>query len=626
MKRIFKIYTSIIIAFMMMVASACNNVLDEDPKSQLTPEYFETQKGLESGLTAAYSYFRFFYGTQGGMNLTVYGTDEFTHGSELQNPPLNTYVNLTTDNGDVSGPWNRGYVAINTCNGVIEYGQKSTELSESQKLALLAEAKFLRAQWYFILLQTFGAVSLDLGSGPLKFNANPSDIASRAPLNEVYDAIIKDLTEASLELPDRRAAQGRVWKASALHLLSKVYLTRGWSSAAQASDFQMAYQTAKQLIDNKATFDVDLLPDYAEVHRQGNEFGKEVLWQVNWIDDTQYNDNRANGAPGDEGTRQNVSLFLFRSRYIDLPGMVRDVTNGRPFVRYKPTPWLLDVAFADKVNDSRFNKSFQTVWIANSATANNIPRWIQADADAGYIPASEVGKPRITVGDTAVWMVPKHLEAKIAPIKQRIRYVIMLPDQEGSRFDKSAIPSSPPATSDLVFVPVNNQNKFYPTLIKYNATQGRANNDPNIASVRPFIVHRFAETYLIAAEAAYKLGNIGEAASLINVVRTRAAVNTGAVAAMTATTEADLTARGIDYILDERSRELAGEQMRWFDLVRTGKLVQRVNLYNNKAAVAGQTVPSPQAHHVLRPIPQRQIDGAVDPTSENGKYPQNPGY
>jgi hypothetical protein len=145
-------------------------------------------------------------------------------------------------------------------------------------------------------------------------------------------------------------------------------------------------------------------------------------------------------------------------------------------------------------------------------------------------------------------------------------------------------------------------------------------------SVRPFIVYRFAETYLIAAEAANQLGENEDAADLINVVRTRAAANPGAVAAMTANTLTDLNARGIDYILDERSRELAGEQMRWTDLVRTGKLIERVNLYNNYPARPGAEVPNPKTHHVLRPIPQVQIDASVDPTSEDGKYPQNPGY
>ena len=95
---------------------------------------------------------------------------------------------------------------------------------------------------------------------------------------------------------------------------------------------------------------------------------------------------------------------------------------------------------------------------------------------------------------------------------------------------------------------------------------------------------------------------------------------------MIASTATDLAARGIDYILDERTRELAGEQMRWMDLARTGKLIDRVKLYNNVPARPGAEIPNPQPFHLLRPIPQGQIDASIDPSQDNSKYPQNAGY
>lgn len=607
MKRIFKLYSILAATFVFAAITSCEDRLIEEPRSVLVPDYFKTGQGLRSGVTAAYASFRQFYGNEGGMNMTVYGTDEYTHGQQTTNPPFSVYnSSLNSAAGDLGAAWNNGYRAINTCNGIIELGPAAVDLTEPQRNALIAEAKFIRAQWYFILVQFFGGVTLDLGSGDLRFNTSTSNFASRASLSETYQAIVNDLEsitdgQDNDDLPNARPAAGsagQAWKASALHLLAKVYLTRGWSDAAEAGDYQKAYDRAMSLITNKATYGVDLLPNYASVHQQGNEWSAETLWQVNWIDNTTFNNNTAFGGPN----YQNRSLFFFRSFYEqNTSGLVRSIDYGRPWTRYCPTAYLTNIAFADKVNDSRFDKSYQTVWKVNSTTTRN-PK-------------------NLALGDTCLWIVPQHLAAAVEPTINSRRYLVFTPTQS--------------TNPDVYFGTTtgygdydgyNEQNKYYPTLTKYNSTQARAGNDVNITSVRPFIVHRFAETYLIAAEAAYLLNMDTEATNLINVVRTRAAANAGAITAMTANTASDLDAKGIDYILDERTRELAGEQMRWFDLVRTGKLIERVNLYNNYSPRAGALVPNPLPHHVLRPIPQSQIDASIDPTTTDGRYPQNPGY
>ncbi len=598
MKLSQKIFASFL-SVVLLSTAGCNDILEEQPRSVLTPEYFNSVDGINAGLTASYAYNRYYYGTLGGMFLGVFGTDEFTHGDQLTNPPLNTYLNLTPDNGDLQAPWNRAYPAINTCNGIIEIGA-SADIPEADKKKLVAEAKFLRAHWYFILLENFGGVTLDLGSGPLKFNTKPTDRASRATSAEVYAAIIKDLEDALVDLPETRQFtdhNGRVWKATALHVLTRVYLTRGQSDDAQAGDLQKAYDYAMELLNNTAKYQVQLLPDFADVHREGNESNREVLWTIEWNNVRQYNNFQANGAPLNEDTRQNKSNFLFRMFYhSNIPGMVRDIANGRPWVRFKPTPWLLDVAFAEKVMDTRFNKSFQTVWRCNNATDANIPKWTAADVAAGRTDQkgalAVVGNPKFSAGDTAIWTVPSNMVDRAAKPEVTARgYRIFLPTE------------------------INNQNKYYPTLKKYDAVNRPAGeSSTDISSTRPFIVYRLADTYLLAAEAAHLLGDNEEAARLINFVRERAGA-AGQKEAIKITSDAV----SLDYILDERSRELAGEQMRWFDLKRTGKLIERVTLYNAQAQAI-------ETKHLLRPIPQPQIDASVDPTTVDGKYPQNPGY
>src|ERR1044071_8697750 len=119
------IYIKIIAsAVVLMAVSGCNDLLKEEPRNALTPSYYQTAVGLNSGLISVYSSFKYYYGTEGGMNLSVYGTDEFTHGQQVTNPPLNIYgttLNAAMNDGrggDLQTPWNRGYSAINTCNEI----------------------------------------------------------------------------------------------------------------------------------------------------------------------------------------------------------------------------------------------------------------------------------------------------------------------------------------------------------------------------------------------------------------------------------------------------------------------------------------------------------------------------
>jgi hypothetical protein len=169
-----------------------------------------------------------------------------------------------------------------------------------------------------------------------------------------------------------------------------------------------------------------------------------------------------------------------------------------------------------------------------------------------------------------------------------------------------------------IYGPSEYTKTLFPSLSKYR-DPGRSSINAG-DGVRDFVVYRLAETYLLAAEALIMSNKADEALPYVNAVRRRAA-RTGATQAITdankkamEVTAADLN---IDFILDERARELSGEYMRWFDLKRTGKLLERVKKYNSDAA------PNIQEYHLLRPIPQTQID-----RTEGGAtaFPQNPGY
>jgi hypothetical protein len=165
------------------------------------------------------------------------------------------------------------------------------------------------------------------------------------------------------------------------------------------------------------------------------------------------------------------------------------------------------------------------------------------------------------------------------------------------------------ATRYLLMPPRKYTNRISPAMNKYFDTK-RA--DLNYPSIRPVIVWRLSETYLIAAEALFMSGQTATALPYVNAVRRRAAYPTGSAAAM------DVATLTLDFILDERSRELCGENVRWWDLVRTNKLLERVRKHNDECR------PNIVDKHILRPIPQQQIDAV--PSSGESFYPQNPGW
>ncbi|WP_201981616.1 RagB/SusD family nutrient uptake outer membrane protein [Hymenobacter rubidus] len=590
----------------LLAATACSkDTLIEQPRSILVPSFLGTPEGVQAGLTGVYSGLRNVYGNEEAEYLAVQGTDEWmrgfaaTQGYEDYNPSM-----INSQSSAVNNQWAILYRYINDANGVIQYAATVQGLSPAVLAQTVAEAKLLRANYYFMLVQYWGDVPLSL-----KFVDAPTKDVVRAPAADVYAAIIADLNDAlgnpnaqgvstTTSIADKPSQPGRVSRATALHLLAKVYLTRATSKARQADDYAKAAQFAGELITNKGRYGVDLEADAATVFAEGNENGKEVLMNVQFNQDPTFS-----GQNAFDPTGANQTNFFFRSRYDLLPNMTRDIANGRPYGRFCPTPHLLDSYITAgesgktlRTLDTRYNKWFTTMWRVNSPGANG---------------GASVN-PRATVGDTAAWYPGRELTAaELARIATR------------------------PGGPFVVGPPSKYSPQFSPVMNKYDDPTRTALNNP---SDRPLIVYRFAETYLIAAEANMLMANsnIPLAVTYINAVRERAGAagrkTQMDIDATTLTGASTLTnPKGIDFILDERSRELAGEQMRYFDLIRTGKLVERVQafvpaLITSRPAVVGSdgygsnAAANIKPFHALRPIPQTEIDRT------NGQVKQNDGY
>jgi len=541
--------TYIFLTALLLGVSSCSDVLEEQPVGLATAEsYYSTPKGIEDGLKSVYTTLRKFYGQEESFFLTITGTDVFTNGfgGVTNSPDINNYsANLLGTNAMITSVWNNFYVGINQANAVISRAPKVEGLSDANKNRIMAEARFIRALYYFHLVQQFGDVHFSLEE-----TIGVQTTAVRTPVQTIYEqGIIPDLQFAIANLPAKAASYGRVTKPASESLLARVQLTLGnWAEAERL---------AASVIKN---YDFQLLKPFSRLWDITNEVNSEVIWSVQFTADPLTNEDG------------NMSHLFFIFDYAQNPTIIRDLANGRPYQRFMPTNYLIKLF--DPAKDSRWDGTFKTVWIANNKGVIN-------------------GK-NVAPGDTAIKIVP-------FPVADAVQNTVpyWLID-----FNDNWVGGT---VSNLEFG--GGQRRRFPAVKKFidplrtsiNATDGR----------RDFFVFRLAELYLIAAEATWRQNKNAEAAQYINVVRSRAALD-GKEAQMQITA-ADIN---LNFILDERARELVGELDRWYDLKRTGTLLERVKKYNLDAA------PNIREMHLVRPIPQTQIDRVTNP----GDFLQNTGY
>ena len=610
-------------------AIACVS-LDEKLVTGVSSQYYATPDGLNSAVVSSYAQLRGFFGKEQLLSVSQVGTDTWQAADQdgSNNTRFDWYDGgMNSQLAELTNTWNPAYVMINTLNAALDRGPNTTGITATVKNALLGEAHFLRAQAYFTLVRQFGDVTLSLHE-----NQGVVVAATRQPATDVYKAIIADLDSAVTMLPVNQADYGRATKGAAQTLRSLVYLTRAYQSyGGGQADFTASLADAKAVI-NSGTYTLE--PVYADLWCQSRAADPG---RGGYCDNTGYNQNRKEfiftvqfsytQANNDlDGTPQyNYLHLVYGSQYDNSAsgvGIARDINNGRPFRRLKPTQYELSLwntrylgvtPGGTDVVDTRFDGSFQSVWVATSGGLKN-PFGAPASNPSGTCPTSNLPQPGLLACTS---------NATIQAGDTTIFYATYPVDSVRRRASKYTIRTTCPAgqADPSVYCGDNfgENNGYigwdrYPVLKKFqdNLRTGGF-NDQNGGKVQ--VVYRLGEVYLIAAEAALGLNNTIEAANNINVLRTRAASQAHKNDPAFQVTPAQIN---LDFIMDERERELAGEFQRWYDITRPGAtfFLNRVKKFNSKAA------PNVQAKHALRPIPQTQIDGVV----VGPKYPQNSGY
>lgn len=634
-----RIITIAILSLTLLLGSCTKEILKEKPRSVFTPEFFQTELGVEGGITSLYAELRYIYGQAYYYNSLETGTDEYTYGESadgnFKDMDFSGAGSIISTSYPTSIPWNVCFRSINTASGIIE---NATAVGLSD--ALIAEARFFRSFDYFLLVQTYGGVPLDLGSGELAFNTTPVRTSTRNTVPEVYTkAIFPDLLTAVNDLPDSPRLTGTVTKNVARLYLAKAYLTYAWwlenpnniptypdtpRTDPDGHDanwyFQQAYDVATTAIDNPGPY--SLQEYYYDVNWAPNDRHSEMMLYADHTEASAKYNEASLGWSSASGA-DNAAVWMVTSNYTTIRShgvstVLREAAQsyGRPWTRMAPQINVFTNTFADKDNDSRFDGTFVTSYRGN---------WDKGgDPTPTYPNANDLP---IAPGDAVV----SFLDSPDPTVDYSQNYANIGAGQL-------------PARSDYVINLTEINRRFYPGLWKlgtYRTDNNGGLGSPNGAVTRPYPIAKFSEFYFVAAEAAVKGASpqAGKSArELINVIRARAGkwrFDNGEQqvrmednsAAMVAATPATID---IDYILMERSREYFGEGYRWLDLVRTQKWGEYAASYTIGGVSASDHSPQTfnrtiEPFHYLRPIPQSQIDGMEGTDAEKAAY-QNPGY
>lgn len=596
-----------------------------------------------------YAHLRYIYGQAYYYNSCLTGTDEATYAQSadgnFKDMDLSGVGQLTASTSRSDVLWGTAFTNINTASGIIENAEVVGTIPE----ALVAEARFFRAFDYFLLVQTFGGVPLDLGAGELKFNTSTARTSVRNTVPEVYTkAIFPDLITAVNDLPVEGRVTGGATKTLARLYLAKAYLTYAWwlenpgniptypETARTDPDghdaqwyFQRAYDVAMEGIQNPGPF--GLQETYYDVHLASNDRNNEILLYADHTEDSElYNGGSLTYGSG--GAPDNFAVWMMTWNYTNLkssldPDWTSEASSvqreaaqayGRPWTRMCPTINVVEETFANKVDDSRYDGTFVTTYRAN---------WPKGGTDAQVMYGAN--SLPIYPGDAVLTFLDEEPAVSI--------------DYSNSEYNSGIGAGVLPGRADFVISPRGISRFTYPGLWKlgtYRTDNGDGLGSPNAGSTRPFNIAKFSELYFIAAEAAVKgAATSGQSArDLINVIRARAGKwrwdNNGNEekiedhsAEMVSATPGTIT---IDYILAERSREYYGEGYRWFDLVRTQKWQELAGSYEIAGPELGNHTPETftrtiEDYHYLRPIPQGQLEGMEMTEAEIEAY-QNPGY
>ncbi|MCD0467100.1 RagB/SusD family nutrient uptake outer membrane protein [Flavobacterium sp. ENC] len=552
----------ILVGIILTALSSCSDYIEEESLSNVPADQtYKTASGFQLLVNSNYAWLKSIYG--GNPWLFESGTDMYAEGRTPEPAGLSQYTLLIPTADNVADLYRPCYQLIQSVNKTIYYSGITEQTSNLN--TLVGEARFLRAQAYFLLVQTYGGVAIvdeHITSPVLSFQRNSAE--------EVYTKIIGDLDAALASVGTAAySTSGKVNKRAVNDLLAKVYLTRGYETFGKPDDFTKAAAYADAAIAGQT-----LGLAFDQLFKPGNDLNAETIFSV------QYDKASTSTDPTKLGNNQ----FYYFGPYLG------GAETGAPLRSYNLCPTAYALGLYEK-GDKRWDATFMTEILEGPETNNGQTKTVL------YYPYYRSANP-------AALKVRHFYEPKWFTPADRLAWETANASRKASTFVYH-----PWGEYDAAHTLIDNRDCYTIPVKKFDDPDPTTPSSTGPVSTRDIIVARLGETYLIAAEAYLKAGVPTTGLDRLNEVRRRAGV-----------TNATIGQFNIDYILDERGRELVGEYKRWFDLKRTGTLVARASAYNYKIKAANFVGVGGQLK-ILRPIPQTALD-----LNQNKDFPQNPGY
>lgn len=592
-----KTINNIALAAILLTGIFTSCSLDEYNPSTIGLETaYKYKDGYEGLINSCYVDLYLLYGKIDGIGAMEAGSDLWVNSGNSETGFILYNSNMNTSLGTLRVLWQSLYATVNYCNTAILYADRVEEYTAEQRNAKVAEAHFLRAWANFHLVEQFGNVVLNRRS---MIETGAVTSPQRSTELEFYELIISDLQFACEHLPLTQPERGRVTRKAAYAMLAKAALQRT-RLGDKDTYAKMALDAAEELINNQSKYNCALYKSddnqsgYAKLWAEENNKANSEFLFLEAIEEVDY---ALNPEGNNRGRTRQYYLMDLRTVGAVWGTIEREINMGRANSRsFKPTKYLMTEIFDPRENtpDTRYaNTFFYKYYNASGSnkaiTQSMIDQYGKSQTLLNHSIVNTFGTPN---PNTNLFGLRRSMAINMDDDKG---LSVFTPNWTIPSDQKALMPCLVADPSDLfqsngMWTENTQLKEVHPSLRKFSAWKF-CNTEQYWLGDFPIL--RLGETYLVAAEAAVLLNNKDKAAAFVNEIRRRAAVKSR---------EAEMVVPAdqmtVDFILKERGRELAGEQYRWYDLKRTGKLTKEYLSATNPAIIDFDP-----AKHTVRPVP-----------------------